>query len=239
MRRIAKKSVCLPRPVAFVQESPYNNRDLHKGGRSFSAWFLSTPTASGQARLFRCGFIFPPSCLNAPFSSAKAIGQAFINQGSLNARPAGMEPRAGMLRQPAILGADPVFADRMRAAVWPKQPAGRSGAQRNASMEARTAPRRPSKSLIRATQQNAKFAHSAAAPDTAPNGAACERSAAFISTQPTLSFPQFFRLLGRVFSGREIGAARRFSFRARHEQAHVFRQFSFDCFLIGKVCEKC
>ena len=72
LRRIAKKSVCLPRPVAFAQESPYNNRDLHKGGRSFSAWFLSTPTASGQARLFRCGFIFPPSCLNAPFSWAQA-----------------------------------------------------------------------------------------------------------------------------------------------------------------------
>lgn len=72
LRRIAKKSVCLPRPVAFAPESPYNDRDLHKGGRSFSAWFLSTPTASGQARLFRCGFIFPPSCLNAPFSWARA-----------------------------------------------------------------------------------------------------------------------------------------------------------------------
>lgn len=43
--------------------------------------------------------------------------QAFINPGSLNARPAGMEPGAGRFRQPAILGADLVFAYRMRAAI--------------------------------------------------------------------------------------------------------------------------
>ena len=43
--------------------------------------------------------------------------QAFINPGSLNARPAGMEPGAGRFRQPAILGADLDFAYRMRAAV--------------------------------------------------------------------------------------------------------------------------
>ena len=66
-------------------------------------------------------------------------------------------------------------------AVLPKRPVGRSAAQRSASMEARTVPRRSSKSLIRVAQQNAKFAHSAAAPDAAPNEAACERSAAFIS----------------------------------------------------------
>ena len=107
--------------------------------------------------------------------------QAFINPGSLNARPAGMEPGAGRFRHPAILGADLVFADRMRAVVRPKQPAGCSGALRSASMEARTAPRRSSKCLVLATQQNANFADSGAAPDAAPNDAACERSAAFIS----------------------------------------------------------
>ena len=66
--------------------------------------------------------------------------QAFINPGSLNARPAGMEPGAGRFRQPAILGADPDFADRMRAAVRPKQPAGRSGAQRKHGSPNRAAP---------------------------------------------------------------------------------------------------